>query len=78
MNPRFTLRGMWFPRNLAGKLRKFWNDFKAGRRPVMLRMSAAARQVAGGDRFHRMGHPDEGPRRSKLAAAARQGVELAD
>ena len=36
MNPRFTLRGKWFPRSLSRKLRKFWDDFKAGKRPVLL------------------------------------------
>jgi predicted phage terminase large subunit-like protein len=36
MNPRFVLRGHWFPRSLARKLRKFWDDFKAGKRPVLL------------------------------------------
>jgi hypothetical protein len=36
MNPRFTLRGQWFPRSLARKLRGFWDDCKAGKRPVML------------------------------------------
>ena len=36
MNPRFILRDMWFPRNLARKLRKFYEDFKAGKRPVLL------------------------------------------
>ena len=39
MNPRLTLRKMWFPRSLAQKLRTFWNDFKAGKRPVMLLMT---------------------------------------
>ena len=39
MNPRLTLKGMWFPRTLATKLRTFWEDFKAGRRPVMLLMT---------------------------------------
>jgi hypothetical protein len=36
MNPRFTLRGQWFQRSLARKLRGFWDDCKAGKRPVML------------------------------------------
>ena len=36
MNPRFVLRGKWFPRSLARKLRKFWDDFRAGKRPVLL------------------------------------------
>jgi hypothetical protein len=36
MNPRFTLQGKWFPRVLACRLRKFWDDFKAGTRPVLL------------------------------------------
>src|SRR3981189_3751659 len=39
MNPGLTLRKMWFPRSLAQKLRTFWNDFKAGKRPVMLLMT---------------------------------------
>jgi hypothetical protein len=34
MNPRLTLRKMWFPQSLAMKLRTFWNDFKAGKRPL--------------------------------------------
>lgn len=36
INPRFVLRGQWFPRSLARKLRKFWDDYKAGKRPVLL------------------------------------------
>jgi ATP dependent DNA ligase domain len=36
MNPRFVLRGQWFPSSLTRKLRKFWDDFKAGKRPVLL------------------------------------------
>ena len=36
MNPRLALKGMWFPRSLATKLRAFHEDFKAGKRPVML------------------------------------------
>jgi predicted phage terminase large subunit-like protein len=36
MNPRFILREKWFPRSLARKLRKFWDDFRAGKRPVLL------------------------------------------
>jgi predicted phage terminase large subunit-like protein len=36
MNPRFVLRGKWFPRSLARKLRTFWDDYKAGKRPVLL------------------------------------------
>lgn len=36
MNPRFMLRDMWFPCNLARKLRKFYEDYKAGKRPVLL------------------------------------------
>jgi hypothetical protein len=39
MNPRLTLRGKWFPRSLAWKLRKFWDDFRAGKRPIMLLMT---------------------------------------
>ncbi len=39
MNPRLTLREMWFPRSLARKLRTFWNDFQAGKKPVMLLMT---------------------------------------
>jgi hypothetical protein len=34
--PALILREKWFPRSLAIKLRKFWDDFKAGKRPVML------------------------------------------
>ena len=36
MNPRLILRGKWFPLSLARKLRKFWDDLRAGKRPVML------------------------------------------
>ena len=55
MNPRFVLREQWFPRTLSRKLRKFWDDFKAGKRPVMLlecRRSMASRWR---HRLHRMG-----------------------
>jgi hypothetical protein len=64
MNPRLTLKKMWFPRSLAIKLRAFYDDFKAGKRPVMLLMNAtAARQVAYCDRLHRLG----GRARSRVA-----------
>jgi hypothetical protein len=36
MNPRFVLHEKWFPRSLARKLRKFWDDFRAGKRPILL------------------------------------------
>jgi hypothetical protein len=36
MNPRLILREKWFPRSLAHRLRTFWDDFKAGKRPIML------------------------------------------
>jgi hypothetical protein len=36
MNPSFRLKGLWFPRSLAGKLRWFWDEFRAGRRPILL------------------------------------------
>jgi hypothetical protein len=36
MNPRFVLREKWFQRSLARMLRTVWDDFKAGKRPVML------------------------------------------
>ena len=39
MNPRLKLKGMWFPRSLAIKLKTFWNDFRAGKKPVMLLMT---------------------------------------
>ena len=39
MNPRLTLREKWFPRSLAIKLRQFHDDFKAGKRPVLLLMT---------------------------------------
>jgi hypothetical protein len=39
MNPRLTLRGMWFPRSVAIKLKQFYIDFKAGKRPVLLLMT---------------------------------------
>jgi predicted phage terminase large subunit-like protein len=36
MNPRFTLKKKWFPRSLAKTLRAFYDDMKAGKRPVLL------------------------------------------
>jgi hypothetical protein len=36
MNPRFILRGKWFPQSLARTLRQFHIDFKDGKRPVLL------------------------------------------
>ena len=36
MNPRFTLKKKWFPLSLAQTLRQFYDDFKAGKRPVLL------------------------------------------
>jgi hypothetical protein len=36
MNPRFTLKKKWFPKSLAHVLRNFYDDFKAGKRPVLL------------------------------------------
>ena len=39
MNPRLKLRSMWFPRSIAIKLKRFWIDFKAGKKPVMLLMT---------------------------------------
>jgi hypothetical protein len=39
MNPRLLLREMWFPRSVALKLKSFWKDFKAGKKPVMLLMT---------------------------------------
>lgn len=39
MNPRLVLKEKWFPRALAMKLRTFWNDFQAGKKPVMLLMT---------------------------------------
>jgi hypothetical protein len=36
MNPQLILRDKWFPRSVACKLRTFWDDFRAGKRPVML------------------------------------------
>ena len=39
MNPRLTLREKWFPRSVALKLKTFWKDFQAGRKPVMLLMT---------------------------------------
>jgi hypothetical protein len=54
MNPRFVLRGKWFPRSLARKLRTFWDDFKAGKSPGHAAGDAAAtRQVAHCHRLHR-------------------------
>jgi hypothetical protein len=39
MNKQLLLKDMWFPRSLAIKLRAFWDDFRAGRRPIMLLMT---------------------------------------
>jgi hypothetical protein len=39
MNPRLTLRDKWFPRSVAIKLKTFWKDFIAGKKPVMLLMT---------------------------------------
>jgi hypothetical protein len=39
MNPRLILREKWFPRTLARQLRKFWDDFRAGKRPILLLMT---------------------------------------
>src|SRR4029077_12142471 len=36
MNPKLVLRDQWFPRTLAWKLRKFWEDLRAGKRPILL------------------------------------------
>ena len=36
MNSKLTLRDQWFPQTLAWKLRKFWEDLKAGKRPILL------------------------------------------
>ena len=36
MNPKLTLRDQWFPATLARRLRVFWEDLRAGKRPVML------------------------------------------
>ena len=39
MNPRLLLRNMWFPKKIARQLRKFYDDYKAGKRPVLLLMT---------------------------------------
>jgi hypothetical protein len=36
INPRLILKGKWFPWSVAKKLRTFWEDLRAGKRPVML------------------------------------------
>lgn len=36
INPKLLLRDQWFPKTLAWKLRKFWEDLKAGKRPILL------------------------------------------
>ena len=36
MNPRFTLKGCWFPRTMARELRRFYDSWRAGKRPVLL------------------------------------------
>jgi predicted phage terminase large subunit-like protein len=36
MNPRLILRKKWFPRSIARELRDFHDDFKAGKRPILL------------------------------------------
>jgi hypothetical protein len=39
MNPRLLLRNMWFPKKIARQLRKFYDDYKAGKRPILLLMT---------------------------------------
>ena len=39
MNPRLILRNKWFPISIARRLRKFWDDYKAGKRPILLLMT---------------------------------------
>ena len=39
MNPRLTLRDESPPRSVAIKLKTFWKDFIAGKKPVMLLMT---------------------------------------
>ena len=39
MNPRLLLRNMWFPKKIARRLRKFYDDYKAGKRPILLLMT---------------------------------------
>ena len=36
MNPKLVLRDQWFPKTLAWRLRAFWEDLKAGKRPILL------------------------------------------
>jgi predicted phage terminase large subunit-like protein len=36
MNPRLMLKGKWFPLRLARELRQFYDDWKAGKRPVLM------------------------------------------
>ena len=36
MNQRLDLKGRWFPHTLAMKLRNFYDDYKDGKRPIML------------------------------------------
>ena len=55
MNPRLILREKWFPRSLAIKLRKFWNDVLGGQAPGdVAGDAAAARQLAQCHRLHRL------------------------
>ena len=85
MNPRLTLKGMWFPRTLATKLRTFWEDFKAGRRPVMLLMtppqhgkSLSVIDFIGEDspiRREEMSPTPPGESRRSIAPAATQTLE---
>ena len=36
LNPRFILDNKWFPQLMAKKLRRFWDQLRAGKRPILL------------------------------------------
>jgi hypothetical protein len=57
MNPRFVLREKWFQRSLARMLRTFWDDFKAGKRPVMLLLLEHHRGTASRSPYRLGGRP---------------------
>jgi len=54
MNPRFTLKKKWFPRSLAQTLRQFYDDFKVGKRPVLLETITGSTPI-----YQREGESDE-------------------
>ena len=51
MNPKLTLRDQWFPRTLAWKLRQFWEDLRAGKRPILLVQTPPQHDTSFSDRL---------------------------